>query len=558
MTTSSGTTVVNNVSYSAANQLLTIDYPTGNEIRAYNSLNQLTSLSSQLPYYNYAYTENLTYNYPSGTDNGKISSMYSAVSGETITYTYDSLNRLLTANGSGWGEQYGFDGFGNLLSKTVTAGSGPSLSVTVNPANNQISGYTYDANGNTSAVYNGGLTYDLFYDGENRLTSVIQSNDNTQVVSYAYDAQNRRFFSGPVSTDAYGNATNYNVYVFSPSGQRLGAYLLAPAFVQNSQTNEVVEPSMQVTLSTSDQYFGGRRLAAIDQLGSAGTYFPWGEDKGSTNPQNTWSYATYWRDSVSGLDYANNRYYSNAYGRFMTPDLSEAGQDPTGPQSWNKYAYVMGDPVNRLDASGLVSCSVDQDDSQCQDPGDDGDGSGGACDPSDASTSCDSCYGADGVTPSPSSSCSNFGPPILSGGVGFAPGLSSPGSQSTCKPGYVNVMGACLPYPGTVWLKLTLPGTNWCGPGGHGPTLNTLDAYCEQHDACYAEADVSPVNNLPRIGGRERQAAIHRCNVLLCRDVGAILAGPMPSSPPSQQQLIWSEATTIWDVFNCVSVSMKQ
>ena len=56
-------------------------------------------------------------------------------------YTYD-------ANGSGWGQQYGFDSFGNLLSKTVTSGSGPSMSVSVNPATNQIEavdGYTYDA-----------------------------------------------------------------------------------------------------------------------------------------------------------------------------------------------------------------------------------------------------------------------------------------------------------------------------------------------------------------------------------------------------------------------------
>jgi hypothetical protein len=33
--------------------------------------------------------ENLTYNYPAGTNNGKIGSMYNAVSGETVTYTYD-------------------------------------------------------------------------------------------------------------------------------------------------------------------------------------------------------------------------------------------------------------------------------------------------------------------------------------------------------------------------------------------------------------------------------------------------------------------------------------
>jgi hypothetical protein len=36
---------------------------------------------------------NYSYNFPTGTNNGKISSAYNAVSGETITYQYDSLNR---------------------------------------------------------------------------------------------------------------------------------------------------------------------------------------------------------------------------------------------------------------------------------------------------------------------------------------------------------------------------------------------------------------------------------------------------------------------------------
>ena len=154
MTTSTGSTVVNNVSYNAANQLLTMTMLGTNETRTYNSLNQLITLTA-------GSGENLAYNYPTGTNNGKISSMYNYVSGENITYAYDSLNRLIAAQGTGWGEQYGFDPFGNLLSKTVTAGSGPSLSVTVNPANNQIqgvSGLSYDANGNQSVASGGGTT----------------------------------------------------------------------------------------------------------------------------------------------------------------------------------------------------------------------------------------------------------------------------------------------------------------------------------------------------------------------------------------------------------------
>jgi RHS repeat-associated protein len=169
-------------------------------------------------------------------------------------------------------------------------------------------------------------------------------------VDYDYDAQNRRIWIWPGTQDSGGNMTNYTVNFYTPGGQKLGAYILAPWLTQNSH-------SMQVTLSSSDQYFGGRRLAPMDQLGSvvnsSQSYFPWGETNGTSNPQDTWNFATYWQDSVTGLDYANNRYYSNAYGRFMTPDPSSSSQDPRAPQTWNRYPYVVGDPVNGKDPSGL-------------------------------------------------------------------------------------------------------------------------------------------------------------------------------------------------------------
>ncbi len=47
-----------------------------------------------------------------------------------------------------------------------------------------------------------------------------------------------------------------------------------------------------------------------------------------------------------------NRYYSNAYGRFMTPDPYMASGGPGDPQSWNRYAYTRGDPINRYDPAG--------------------------------------------------------------------------------------------------------------------------------------------------------------------------------------------------------------
>jgi RHS repeat-associated protein len=345
MTDSNNNSIVSGVSYNAANQLLGMTYNGIGETRAYNVLNQLTSIVA-------GSSENLTYNYPTGTNNGKASSMYNAVSGETVTYTYDSLNRLATAAGSGWGEGYTFDPFGNLTTKKVTSGSGPSLSVSVSQANNQIQGLGgYDANGN---AYMANAAYDV----ENHIYALV---GNQPYTSYSYDAQNKRIFLWGGTSDANNNPTGYLVVAYSPSGQKLGTYQFTPG------TYGSYQPFISVSLASSDQYFGGRRLAALDQLGSAGTYYPWGEAKGGTNPQDTWSYATYWRDSATGLDYANNRYYSNAYGRFMTPDpyLANNGGagNPNDPGSWNKYAYTRGDPVNRKDPIGLGDENGDGDDS---------------------------------------------------------------------------------------------------------------------------------------------------------------------------------------------------
>jgi YD repeat-containing protein len=49
------------------------------------------------------------------------------ITGETVSYTYDAVNRLATAqtaDGS-WGDAYTCDGWGNLTQKTVTKGSAP-------------------------------------------------------------------------------------------------------------------------------------------------------------------------------------------------------------------------------------------------------------------------------------------------------------------------------------------------------------------------------------------------------------------------------------------------
>ena len=56
-------------------------------------------------YYGATDSLNMQYVYSSTQNNGQISQAIDAVSGETINYTYDSLNRLIAASTSGpqWG-----------------------------------------------------------------------------------------------------------------------------------------------------------------------------------------------------------------------------------------------------------------------------------------------------------------------------------------------------------------------------------------------------------------------------------------------------------------------
>jgi RHS repeat-associated protein len=59
------------------------------------------------------------------------------------------------------------------------------------------------------------------------------------------------------------------------------------------------------------------------------------------------------RDAETGLDYFGARYFSAAQGRFASPDpLLNSGR-PWEPQSWNRYAYVLNNPLRFTDPIGL-------------------------------------------------------------------------------------------------------------------------------------------------------------------------------------------------------------
>ncbi len=59
------------------------------------------------------------------------------------------------------------------------------------------------------------------------------------------------------------------------------------------------------------------------------------------------------RDNESGLDYFGARYYSGAQGRFTSPDPLMASGKARNPQTWNRYAYTLNNPLRFVDPDGM-------------------------------------------------------------------------------------------------------------------------------------------------------------------------------------------------------------
>ena len=117
------------------------------ESRWYNARLQLTRMTTTPD--SLGNRVDLEYRYASGQNNGRITQRKNWVSGEEVSYQYDSLQRLSSAvtTGPEWGLSFSYDGFGNKTAQTVTKGTGPAMTAAYDGFNRMI-GVTHDSNGN--------------------------------------------------------------------------------------------------------------------------------------------------------------------------------------------------------------------------------------------------------------------------------------------------------------------------------------------------------------------------------------------------------------------------
>ena len=356
LTDSNGNTWVNGAStvYDYAGRLQTLNFLGVTETRSYNAVGQIASIGWNNSNYGQP-SGTLTYTYSATQNNGQITQATDGLAGgETTVYQYDALKRLTSASNSAWNETFSYDGFGNLTGKTL---NGTLQSIPVNAATNQLSGPTYDYNGNMTV----GAGATMTYNEDNRMSSAQEASGGIEY--YYYTPDGKRFYRQM----AYGG-TQFTLY--GAHGEALGTYASSSAY-----TAEV------------SVYFGGRRLwqgpyyssstgsegaVFADRLGSnryiasssmngsyyIANYYPYGDVSG-TAPQDQVGFATYTQDSYTGLNYANQRMYASTYGRFNSADPYAASAGPKDPGSWNRYSYTRGDPINRGDPSGLSDCGPD-------------------------------------------------------------------------------------------------------------------------------------------------------------------------------------------------------
>jgi RHS repeat-associated protein len=301
----------------------------------------------------------LDYSYGTTQNNGNVQSQTITVptisggSGFTATqnYTYDQLNRLYdaaeTVSGSQtWKQTFTYDRFGNRhfdtqanRTTTLEVNCLPAVcNPEINQTNNRLVGATFDSAGNTT-VDGGSQQY--VYDGENKMVQAKNSS-GTVLGLYSFDGDGKRIKKE--------TADEITVFVYDASGKPVAEY--------STQTSQ--EP--QLAYLTNDNLrtprintnAGGAVIARHD-------YRPFGEEISSAQRTSANGYDTdevrkkftgYERDSETGLDFANARMLGN-FGRFNSPDpMLSSGRIET-PQSWNRYAYVLNNPLMLIDPTGL-------------------------------------------------------------------------------------------------------------------------------------------------------------------------------------------------------------
>jgi RHS repeat-associated protein len=294
------------------------------------------------------------------------------------TFVYDTAQRLVSSVTRGVQENYTYDAYGNRTSatgavnclgqtncaQTVTVDSNTNHLTTINGA-----AVTYDVAGNikTIAATSGSPGAVYSYDALGMMTEATVGSDVRQFI---YTADDERI--------AVRQGASWTWTVRDQSGKVLREFTSLESGPNFAMTEwhwlkdyvwrdglllATVTPNG--TLHYHLDHLGTPRLVT-DANGvkvAEHAYYPFGAEINLTpheTPEEPMKFTGHERDIVAGdghtLDYMHARYYSAAAGRFLSVDPVLG--NPSRPQSWNRYSYVLNSPLVNIDPTGRCTNSV--------------------------------------------------------------------------------------------------------------------------------------------------------------------------------------------------------
>lgn len=269
---------------------------------------------------------------------------------QNCTYVHDDLSRIKSVNcvnGSTnvWNQTFTYDAFGNI-SKSGTSAFAASYLLANGNTNNQEQTVgscapTYDGRGN--------LTKDCTFSTPATYTWDIYGNPTSlKGVNLTYDALDREVQVGTTAEIIYSPLGKLGIM----NGQA-AATIRIP--LPGGSTAELIGPTAGINHILHPDWLGSVRISSLfhdrsEQYDIA--YGPFGESYDGTSGDLDFTGSL--QDTLSGLYDFSYRYYNPVQGRWISADPSALSSvDPTNPQSWNRYAYVLNNPLGAVDPLGL-------------------------------------------------------------------------------------------------------------------------------------------------------------------------------------------------------------
>lgn len=288
---------------------------------------------------------------------GRVVQKQETIAGVTTTYsyTYDAANRLTGVSRNGTpSASCSYDGNGNRVTYT---GSGGAVTGTFDAQDRLVSygavTYTYSPGGDMTGRTSGGGTTTYAYDALGNLRSVQRPSQPR--IDYVIDGANRRVGKKVEGTPVKGFLYQEDRRVVAELD---GSNSVVSRFLYGTRGN-VPDCMLRwdgagwVAYRIVADHLGSVRLAVKASDGSIAQridYDEFGKPTFTVGPADfqPFGFAGGLYDPDTGLVRFGARDYDAEVGRWTAKDpLGFAGGDT------NLYAYAFGDPVNRLDPSGL-------------------------------------------------------------------------------------------------------------------------------------------------------------------------------------------------------------